>query len=442
MDKHDLRRIIIFFITIGLLSLSIFPSIAEAESDGQPLQINGHLQTDNSHRLEGDHKVYWYEYRLDLKAQTKPGEKTHFYSELWIRSFKDSEDKCNFDLREAYLDWYGFLTEKTDLRVGRQRIAWGTGDKLNPTDNLNPDDFENIWDFGRHLESDAVKVSCYPGDYTVTGVIIPEFTPAVLPAGDRMFWETPPDLLPPGTKIGTQTYTEITPANKTENMIYGIKIAKSFGGYDFSVSYIRGRDDLPVARKVKLTPGAEGINIAGELIYPKTDIFGLDLSGAIGGVGIWAEAAVFYPEKVVLVTDLTSLGMRPQESVALDDDPYTKYLFGMDYTFENGLYLNFQYLHGFPFERGEDLEDYLVFRLESKFKNERLTIPLNFCYEIKDIDELNENGAVVFAPEIVYRPGNNTEYALGVRLIDGSDTTTFGKMKDDDQIYFKFKYSF
>jgi hypothetical protein len=439
------KYIVGLLIVAGLLFSVVFSAIAMAEPDGQTFQINGQLQTDNSYLLEDDYQPYWYEYRLDLKTQAVTGEKSRLFTELWIRSFKYSEDKCNFDLREAYLDWYGFLTDKADLRIGRQRIAWGVGDKLNPTDNLNPDDFENMWDFGRCLESDAVKISCYSGDCTITGVIIPKFKPAVLPAGDRIAWAESPELspdLPPGITWGEQTTTEITPSNNLKNAIYGIKIAGNIRGYDLSASYIRGRDDLPVARKVEFTPGPGGININSELIYPITDIFGFDIAGVIGNVGVWAETAIFYPEKVILVADSTLLGAGIQESVALDGDPYVKYLLGMDYTFSNGQYLNLQYLHGFSYERGDDLEDYLVLRLESKFKNERLIIPLNLCYEIKDTDNLKNNSAVVFAPELVCRPGNNTEYTIGVRLIDGSDNTAFGRMKNDDQIYFKFNYSF
>jgi len=48
------------------------------------------------------------------------------------------------------------LTSTLDIRIGRQRIAWGTADKLNPTDNLNPDDLEDIFDFGKHLDSNIV----------------------------------------------------------------------------------------------------------------------------------------------------------------------------------------------------------------------------------------------------------------------------------------------
>ena len=37
-----------------------------------------------------------------------------------------------------YRGWAGLETERTTLRLGRQRIAWGTGKLWNPTDVLNP----------------------------------------------------------------------------------------------------------------------------------------------------------------------------------------------------------------------------------------------------------------------------------------------------------------
>jgi len=56
-------------------------------------------------------------------------------------------------LREAYLDLNGLLHSSIDIRIGRQRIAWGSADRLNPSDNLNPQEFEDFWDFGRHTPS-------------------------------------------------------------------------------------------------------------------------------------------------------------------------------------------------------------------------------------------------------------------------------------------------
>lgn len=445
----------IFYLTVLILLFVFSPYPVSAE-----VKWNGYLQTDNRLRIKGDNDFSWQEYRLDLKTEVSPIEKAHFYSEVWLRSLgfptvqssadlvnKDKVSPLSLDFREAYVDLYGFLLDNLDLRIGRQRIAWGTADKLNPTDNLNPDDLEDIWDFGRHLGSDGLKASYYPGDWTFTAVYIPVFTPAVLPRGDWASALSPSMQLPSGLTLKNSTDTITMPKNNLkESSIIGIKLSKFFLGYDFSLSYVYGRDDLPLTRKVTFTPtGTPGeVDIASELIYPRMHIAGIDMAGAIANVGVWAEAAVFFPEEVKMIKDLSALGMGIKESIALDDKPYVKYVLGADYTFKNGIYVNGQYLHGFIHERGSDnLEDYFMFGLEKKLLNEKLKIiPISGGIEIKDFKDIENDYAVIFAPEIDYYPVVNTEITLGARLIDGKNTTNFGRVKDNDELYFMIKYSF
>ncbi len=438
-----------------LFAVMVVPSVSLAQ-----VGIGGYFQTDNRVFLE-DNRFYWNENRLALKMDAQPSRGAHIYSELWVRGFGFPEVTTSSELmerqkakvqpwdlviKEAYLDLYDFLLPNMDIRVGRQRIAWGTGDKLNPTDNLNPDDLEDVWDFGRHLGSNAVKASYYLGDYTLTAAYIPVFTPAVLPSRDWAQALSAPMELPPGLTLGNLEDRIVTPESKLKNSIAAFKIAKNFLGYDFSLSYLYGRDDLPLVTNVKITSAdAQGtVDMSTKLIYPKTKVVGLDMAGAIGKMGIWAEGAVFFPEKMEMVTDLTDLGMGIQTTTALDDNPYIKYVVGADYTFKNGIYVNGQYLHGFIHERGEDsLEDYFVFSMEKKFFNDKLKItPVAGGAEIKDFGDIKNNYAVLFAPGITYYPTDNAEIQFGVRIIEGKNTTAFGRVKDNDEVYLKIKYSF
>lgn len=424
------------------------------------IKLGGYLQTDNRLRLKDDNYFSWQEYRLDIKAELKPSEKANFYSELWLRSWgvpdvqnsldlrtKDKVAPWNLDVREAYVDLYGFLIDDLDIRIGRQRIAWGTGDKLNPTDNLNPDDLEDIWDFGRHLGSDGLKASYYFGGYTFTGVFIPTFTPAVLPRGDWASALSPSMDLPAGLSLKNLTDTIIMPQNNPkESSIIGIKVSSSFFDYNYSLSYVHTKDDLPLARKVTFNPaGASGeVYIASELIYPEMHVLGIDMAGALANVGIWAEAAMFFPEKIKMPTDLSALGMGVLESTALDNEPYIKYVIGADYTFKNGIYINGQYLHGFIHERGKDnLEDYFMCGMEWKSNDDKLKIiPLGGGLEIKDFKDIEKNYALIYSPEIAYYPVDNAEVTLGVLWIEGKSSTTFGRVKNNDEMYLKVKYSF
>jgi len=444
-----------------LLELLLFCfSMPERISADNGLNLNGYLQTNNRVRLKGDNDFSWHEYRLDLKAELKPSEKAHFYSDIWLRSWgvpdvqnsldlgnKDKVSPWNLDMREAYVDLYGFLLDDLDIRIGRQRIAWGTGDKLNPTDNLNPDDLEDIWDFGRHLGSDGLKAAYYFGDYTFTGVFIPTFTPAVLPRGDWASALSPPMDLPSGLTLRNLTDTIVMPENSPgESSIIGIKVSSSLFDYDYSLSYVHGRDDLPLARKVTFNPaGASGeVDIASELIYPDMHIAGIDMAGAIADVGIWAEAAIFIPGKIKMTTDLSALGMGIQESTALDDESYVKYVMGIDYTFNYGIYFNGQYLHGFIHERGKDnLEDYFMCGLEWKSSDEKLKItPVGLGAEVKNFKNIKNNYALIYSPEIAYYPVDNAEIIVGARYLEGKSSTAFGRVRDNDEVYLKMKYSF
>lgn len=441
----------------AILFLCVF--YAGARAQGRGIVWNGYLQTDNRVQLLGENDFSWHEYRLNLRAEITPSDRTHFFSEMWVRAlgFPDVQSSAdlgdndllrplNLDLREAYIDIHGFVSAKLDIRIGRQRIAWGTGDKINPTDNLNPYDLEDVWDFGRHLGSDGMLASLYLGEYTISGAVLPMFTPAVLPSGGWASIMTPTIELP-GLTVRTLTDSIVMPENSLrETFKGGLKIKRQLFGYDMSLSYTYGLDDLPVASRAVITPTENPgeVDIYTELLYPKRHIAGFDVAGALGGIGIWGEAAVFMPEQVMLLTDLSALSMGVTETIALDDRPYAKFLLGADYTFRNGFYVNVQYLHGFVHERGRDnLEDYIILGTELNLFGDRIKItPVAGALTVTEFSDIGNNYGIVYAPEVSYRPIDNAELSLGTRLIQGSDNTVFGRLKENDEIYVKVKYSF
>jgi hypothetical protein len=399
------------------------------------------------------------EYRLELKAEAKT-EKTKFFSTLWVRSLGFTSVKSSADLfvrekttpfeaqiREAYVDLYGFLFPWLDLRVGRQRIAWGTADRVNPTDNLNPDDLEDIWDFGRHLGSDALKATCYLSNFTLTGVFIPNFTPASppLPEWAEAFL---PALAIPGLKIGQLRNEIILPANNLKSSsLAGLKIASNFRGYDFSLSYVRGRDDLPLLRDVIVENiSGDTADVLARLVYPRMNILGLDMAGALAGVGLWAEAAVFFPERVVgeYVFPVPNLEVIRQRNVALRNQAYSKFVLGADYTFPSGIYLNGQFAHGFLHERGaSELSDYFLVNVEWRLFHDKLKlIPLAGCLAISEWRQWPDQMTLIWMPSFEYLPAPNAAIAAGLRVITGRGDNSFGRLKDRDEFFWRFKYSF
>lgn len=431
----------------------------EETAEEERLNWEGNLLLDHRAFVRSPRNYSFKEYRLELKAEAGT-EKTRFRGNLWIRSLgfpavggstdlfvREKLSPIDVQIREAYVDIYSFIFPWLDLRVGRQRIAWGTADRVNPTDNLNPDDLEDIWDFGRHLGSDALKAICYFGDFTVTGVFIPTFTPASPPLPDWAAAFMPP-LEVQGMKIRNLRDKIILPSNNPgAASIAGLKVASNIRGYDFSLSYVYGRDDLPLLRDVvveNLT--GEGIDVLARLIYPRMNILGLDMAGSVRGAGLWAEAAIFFPERVVgtSIFPVPGIGFIKQEAVVLRNRAYTKFVLGGDYTFSSGVYLNGQFVHGFLHERGAaELGNYFLFNVEWRLFHDKLKIiPLAGCLEIREWNQIKDKTAVILVPSVEYHPAANAEIVAGIRIVDGRSGTSFGRIKDRDELFLRLKYSF
>tara|TARA_R110002050_G_scaffold300779_1_gene472614 strand:+ start:37824 stop:39890 length:2067 start_codon:yes stop_codon:yes gene_type:complete len=468
-----LKRIINKNMKIRYLTFAMFialvgsVNLAKAQEDADKLKLSGELLTDQRFLDESPNDWAWNENRLTLNLE-KSTDNAKFYSEVWLRNIglpdinsssdlynKGILDPYNLEVREAYVQLYGFLTKNLDVTIGRQRIVWGTADKLNPTDNLNPLDLEDILDFGRRRGSDAINLNYYiNNDFSMQGVFIPFFQPANMPVGIFANILNPTMEMPDGMVLKSVSDTLMMPKyNIGESSSAGLKFKGFAKGVNFSLSYVWGYDGLPFATKNSLIPvdTLGGININSQLSYARTHIIGADLVTSIAGFGVWAEAAAFIPGKDVIMTnDLSAFyPMSPvpvtMDSLALDKSkPYIKFVIGGDYFFSDGSYLNVQYLHGFIHERArENLNDYFFLRYEKTFLNNKLKItPIGGGFIVTDWENIQDNYALAYMPEIAYNPTVNSEITVSTTIFDGKGDNLFAQLKDYNMFMFKMKYSF
>lgn len=459
-----MKTINLFFSMLLLVSVS---SLTNAQEDNS-LKLTGELLTDERLLLKDKNDWAWNENRLTLKLDKRIAGNSKFYSEVWLRNIglptasqsadlynKGIVDPYNLEIREAYVQLNDFLTKNLDVTIGRQRIVWGTADKLNPTDNLNPLDLEDILDFGRRRGSDAINLNYYlSNDFSLQGVFVPFFQPANMPVGVFATALNPTMELPQGMVLKSFSDTVLMPRyNLGVSSTAGFKFKGFAKGVDFSVSYVWGYDGLPFVTKNAFIPVdlSGGISIASELSFARTHIIGADMATSIAGIGFWAEAATFVPEKDVIMTnDLsafypTSPVPVTKDSLLLDKTkPYLKFVVGGDYNFSDGSYLNLQYMHGFIHERGaENLNDYFFLRYEKKFFNEKLKVaPLGGGFIITDWSNIKDNYALVYMPEIAYQATVNAEITLSTVIFDGKGDNLFANLKDYNMCMLKVKYSF
>jgi len=463
--NKDMKQINLIFAMFLLLIIST--NIAKAQDDGNKLKLSGELITDQRFLLNEPNDWAWNENRLSFKLNKKITDNSKFYSEVWFRNIglpqysssadlynKGITDPYNLELREAYVELYGFLFENLDVKIGRQIITWGTADKLNPTDNLNPYDLEDILDFGRHRGSEAINMTYYlNNEFSLQAVYIPLFQPANMPVGIFANALNPSMELPQGmTLMGFTDQINRPSYNLGESATAGIKFKGFASGFDFSLSYLWGRDGMPFATYNTFTPldMTGGVTINSELSFARTHIFGLDLAGGIGGVGVWAEAAAFLPDSEVnMTTNLSALyPMSPVpvtiDTTVLDKEIYLKYVVGADYTFGNGMYINFQYLHGFINERGNDnLNDYFFIQAEKKFFDDKLKlVPLAGGFIVNDWEDVENNYSFVYLPSISYQATDNAEVTLTTSIFSGKGNNMFANLNDYNMFMFKVKYSF
>jgi hypothetical protein len=449
-----------------LVLLILTLGIANAQEENS-LKLSGELLTDQRFLLKSPNDWAWNENRLTLNLE-KSTDNAKFYSEVWLRNIglpdinsssdlynKGIIDPYNLEIREAYVQLYGFLTKNLDVTIGRQRIVWGTADKLNPTDNLNPLDLEDILDFGRRRGSDAINLNYYiNNDFSMQGVFIPFFQPANMPVGIFANILNPTMEMPDGMVLKSVSDTLMMPKyNIGESSSAGLKFKGFAKGVNFSLSYVWGYDGLPFATKNSLIPvdTLGGININSQLSYARTHIIGADLVTSIAGFGVWVEAAAFIPGKDVIMTnDLSAFyPMSPvpvtMDSLALDKSkPYIKFVIGGDYFFSDGSYLNVQYLHGFIHERArENLNDYFFLRYEKTFLNNKLKItPIGGGFIVTDWENIQDNYALAYMPEIAYNPTVNSEITVSTTIFDGKGDNLFAQLKDYNMFMLKLKYSF
>ncbi|MSQ59317.1 MAG: hypothetical protein EXR36_06640 [Betaproteobacteria bacterium] len=218
-------------------------------------------------------------------------------------------------VREAYLD---FRHDKWDFRVGKQILAWGRTDRLNPSDNLTPRDFTLLspeFDEDR-FGSLAAKDSFNWGQgQSVTAAWLPDFQSHEYPFTNN------PDV----------TFNHDEPSSARQ---FGIKYDVSGGNIDWSASYYDGFDLTPDISLARVTAMHTFI----DLRHHRVKVLGADAATTRGANRYAVEAAYTRTED--------SDGANPSIK-----NPHFYGVFGLEHDFTNNLsgIVQYFYRHVFHF---------------------------------------------------------------------------------------------
>lgn len=325
-------------------------------------------------------------------------------------------------LREAYVEGrHG----NWDFRVGKQIIAWGRTDRLNPTDVLTPRDFTLL---SPEIDEDRFGAVAAKAVYTFTpstsliGVWLPDFRPNVLGLPMR-----------PGVR-----YTEDVPDSLRT---WALKLDRSGGAVDWSVSYFDGFDlsaDLSLAT-------ATGTSSTIALQHHRLRMIGGDAATTIGSNRYAVEVAYARTED----PDGRNLFVR---------NPFLYGVVGIEHDFGDTLdlivqaYVRQVCAHQDPENAPANVRALAIQQAVASNQVDRHQTGLTARIGRKWLNETLEGeiaGSVLVTrtgyslrPRVLYAVSDSLKVIGGFEWYRGSDRTTFGLLEKNRTLFGEVRYFF
>jgi hypothetical protein len=322
----------------------------------------------------------------------------------------------------------GFATvhfSKADVRIGKQIVAWGRADGINPTDNLTPRDFTVMLPFedDQRFGTPSVRVDTFLSqEHTVTVYATPFFEPSKIPL--------------PADGGG---FVEQKPARSLSELQSGLKLDKVGEGYDWSVSLFRGNSLLP-----QVVPGAGGS--AQELRYDRITVLGADFARNYGRFGFRGELSY--------IDTSDDDGLDPGIK-----NPFFYWIVGVDRTFFENLNVNLQLIQrrvrhfrepesfADPLERGTAVQNAIFngqrdhvgngisFRISNQWLNETLEAEIFAAVNF-------ERSNSFLRPLVTYAFNDQWKGTLGAEIYRGPIVTPYGSLKVNRGAFVELRYGF
>ena len=371
-------------------------------------------------------------FRIDA---AKTNEKGGFYAkvDLTIDQVTDKEEVEAREIRFQYK-----VNKYLDLSIGRQVSTWGVADMLFINDLFPKDWVANFT--GRDMEwlkapADSLRLTGYLGSFTVDTVYTPKFTPDITPTGCRF------GVYDPNTNgiITNKTSCSSTTADNNSDIDDGefaISIKKKVSDYDFSLYGYHGFYKSPKGLQLE----------SGMLVgfHPHLSVYGASVEGQLGP-GILTFETGYYDSRDDTQGDNFYIeNSTLKYLVGYRMDLTSKFSFGvqgyrekiMNYTaYENSFRIN--NASGFDFRKKEESSTYTL-RLNYKMQQETLNLSLFTYYRPDDFDSFSKL-------ELTKKVTSDLNIAVGASVFTGKEhylDREFGMLKDDDNVYFRLKFSF
>jgi hypothetical protein len=353
-----------------------------------------------------------------LQSSYRPIDAARLLAEGWVGNGAFA-GVGNFGvLREA---WGELTLGPLDVRAGKQILAWGRADHLNPTDNLSPRNLTllTVHDDDQRLGALAVRSVLHLGGWSVIGVWLPRFEGNVVPLPGG---ETLPDA--------TDTYARS----------WAVKVDREGGVIDWSVSWY---DGLALQPDVALIPAAPVPDV--RLIHQHVRVLGADASTTVGAVGLRAEVAYTRTEDAGGTDPLVA-------------NPFWYAVLGADRTWLRSLNVNLQAFaritrHFVPLSRVPPQLSRLAaldYELAGQIDAEQVGYALRVSHRWLDdaleaevtFVQLFPRADYLARPRLSYAVNDHWRTTAGADLYEGSAGSYFGQVSTNSMFFAVLSYVF
>ncbi|MCP4397896.1 MAG: hypothetical protein GY801_11450 [bacterium] len=382
------------------------------ERHEQPFQGLTHLRGEVDVKLELDVPDTWKariggNFRHDVVYLLKGRDE---YAEELVEN-----DETEIELREAYLQ--GKLSQKLDLKFGRQIVVWGVSDSWRVVDVLNPLDLREIGMVDiedLRLPVTMTRLDYYPASrWALTGIMIHEIRSHKEPSFGSDFY--------PGTAALPDE--EAIPDFSLAHQEFALAAIGRFSGWDLSLHTAWVYDDNWYLKEI-----------------PEDTVQRQHSRLFIGGLtGQITRGNVLFKGEAALIDGLKFSSLPDKETSRLD------LLLGLAYSgfHDTSLSLDVVNRHLFEYDDVLSSEDIQRNQFQSAFRFTR-----DFYHDTMHVMLLasvlgvrGEDGALERV-QLEYEWAEALSIFLGATLYQGGDTEFSKAVQDNDRLFFEFKYSF
>ncbi len=380
--------------------------------------LNGFVDTYHAVRVDDPHDFLSSRTRFRSEMKGFKDNSSYFVS---LNAINNSYDKSltGIELREAYVD---YTSGSWGIRAGRQIITWGQADGIWITDLLSPSDYTEFLarDFDDiRIPVNSAKLKFFKNNFSNELVYVTTFEPFILAkqGSPWAFTGGIPQNIPTTLVTGTE------PAKDLRNGEIANRTTFYTSGIDFSIVGLYTWNKLPT---FQILPSDSGIQVTPH--YYRLPVAGFDFTKMLGTFVFRGEFATYFNE---FYQSNQNVNMVKRNSIncfiGADWMPGNDWMFSMQIYNKSIL----KYTKDIQADDKTFLSSLLI--TKKLFRNTLSLSALAF-YDIDSETMFSRSSAE-------YSLSDNIKLTIGFDGFNGNKGL-YGQFHNNDEVWFKAKYSF